>query len=105
LAPRALVLAQQGLVPGPAGAPGGAPFGVPAGGPFVFGGQGFVQPIDYGPELVELIQRTISPDTWDVNGGNGTVFYYAPLRVLVVRAPAAVHGQVGGVLGQARVGR
>jgi hypothetical protein len=58
--------------------------------------------IDYGPELVELIQRTISPEVWDINGGNSSIVYFAPLRVLVVNAPGTVHGQVGGVLGQLR---
>jgi hypothetical protein len=58
--------------------------------------------IDYGPELVELIQATISPATWDINGGNGSVVYFAPLRVLVVSAPGTVHNRIGGVLGQLR---
>jgi hypothetical protein len=57
---------------------------------------------DNGPALVALIQRTISPGTWDVNGGEGTVQYYRPLRVLVIRAPSAVHDNVGGVLGGLR---
>ncbi len=30
--------------------------------------------------LVDLIQRTISPSSWDVNGGNGSVRYFAPSR-------------------------
>ena len=59
-------------------------------------------PNDYGPELVELIQRTISPATWDINGGNGAVVYYAPRRVLVVSAPTLVHERVGALLGELR---
>ena len=43
--------------------------------------------------LVELIQTTISPDSWDVNGGESTVFYYAPRHALVIRAPAEVHSR------------
>jgi len=58
--------------------------------------------IDYGPDLVELIQQTISPATWDINGGNGSVVYFAPLRVIVVSAPGTVHDQIGDVLGQLR---
>lgn len=58
-----------------------------------FGGR----PRDDGAALVELIQRTISPNSWDVNGGNCTIIYYAPLRVLVVRATSEVHGNVGGL--------
>jgi hypothetical protein len=81
---------------------------VQAGGALAPGAQpGAAQPgaartIDYGPELVELIQATISPATWDINGGNGSVVYFAPLQVLVVSAPGTVHNQVGGVLGQLR---
>ena len=57
---------------------------------------------DYGPELVELIERTIAPEFWDVAGGPGKIVYYAPLRVLVVRATSEVHHHVGGVLGGVR---
>lgn len=57
---------------------------------------------DYGPRLVALIERTIAPDFWDVHGGPGTIAYYRPLRVLVVRATDDVHGQVGGLIGALR---
>jgi hypothetical protein len=57
---------------------------------------------DRGPELVNLIQSVVSPRTWDVNGGPGTIVYYGNLRVLVIRAPAHVHGEVGGTLQQMR---
>jgi hypothetical protein len=93
-APKARVLAQQMGVPG---------------GPVA--GQA-VQPaatairdaatIDYGPELVDLIQQTISPATWDINGGNGTVAYFAPRRAIVVSAPERVHDKIDDVLGQLR---
>jgi hypothetical protein len=73
-----------------------------AGGPAGPAGAGAGGIIDYGPELVDLIQATISPATWDINGGNGSIAYYSPLRVLVVSAPGTVHGQVGDVLGQLR---
>jgi hypothetical protein len=93
-APETSVLAQQLAAPGGAGpAAGGQPAAPQAGVP---GG------IDYGPDLVDVIQRTISPATWDINGGNGSVVYFAPLRVLVVSAPGTVHDQVGDVLGQLR---
>jgi hypothetical protein len=58
--------------------------------------------VDYGPDLVELIQQTISPATWDINGGNGSIVYFAPLQVIVVSAPATTHDQIGDVLGQLR---
>jgi hypothetical protein len=57
---------------------------------------------DHGQELIELIQRTIKPDHWDVAGGPGSMFYYRPLMALVVRATSEVHGNVGGLLGAMR---
>lgn len=57
---------------------------------------------DNGRELVELIQATIVPDFWDVNGGLGTIVYYAPLQALVVRATGDVHGNVREILGGLR---
>jgi hypothetical protein len=94
--PASPVLAQQ--VPAGAGPAQGGPLAVaqPAAQP-VAG-----QILDYGPELVALIQATISPDTWDINGGLSSIVYYAPLRVLVISAPQSVHGDIGGVIGQLR---
>ena len=74
--------------------------------PLVGGGQGPArrrQPNDdYGQHLVDLIQKTIAPSTWDVNGGLGTVYYWRPGRALVVRQTGEVHDKMGGVLGQLR---
>lgn len=55
---------------------------------------------DYGQQLVELIQKTIAPSTWDVNGGYGTIYYWRPGRALIVRQTEEVHERIGGVLGQ-----
>ncbi len=55
---------------------------------------------DYGAELVELIQKTIAPASWDVNGGLGAIHYWRPGRALVVRQTDAVHEEVGDVLRQ-----
>ncbi len=82
--PAETVLAQQ-LAPGGAGE--GAPGGATA-----------AAAVDYGPELVDLIQRVISPEVWDINGGPATVVYYRQGRALVVRAPSEVHHQVGQVV-------
>ncbi len=60
------------------------------------GGGGVIP--DYGPALVALIERTIAPEFWDIVGGPGTIVYYAPLRVLVVRATSDVHHDIGGVI-------
>jgi hypothetical protein len=53
---------------------------------------------DHAQELINLIQRTIKPDSWDTAGGPGSMFYYRPLMALVVSATAEVHGHVGGLL-------
>jgi hypothetical protein len=59
---------------------------------------GAAGPQDYGPALVALIQRTITPALWDVNGGPGTIIYYPPCHALVVRATTEMHEDVVKVL-------
>ena len=68
---------------------------------FVMGGQ--AQPDDNGVALVELIQQTIRPNIWDVNGGEASIVYFAPLRALVVRAPGGIHRRTGDLLNRLRV--
>jgi hypothetical protein len=72
----------------------GGPAQVFAAGGGAFGGA----PVDHGAELVRLIEHTIAPDFWDTNGGPGSIFYYAPLHALVVRATDDVHGSVSGLV-------
>jgi hypothetical protein len=55
---------------------------------------------DNGPALVELIQTTISPASWDVNGGPGTVYYWRPQRALVISAGQDEQDAIGEVLEQ-----
>lgn len=50
--------------------------------------------------LIDLITQAIEPQTWQVNGGRGTIRYFAPGRVLVVRNTLRVHEQIGGALAQ-----
>jgi len=64
-----------------------------------FGQQGF-QVQDNGQDLVDLIQKTISPQSWDVNGGPGSIYYWRQQHSLVIRATDEVHEQIGGVLEQ-----
>jgi hypothetical protein len=101
---------QQGPIPGAfipaaraaAGAqPAAAGVGV-IGGVAVGGGNAQQLAPDFGPDLVNLIHAVVSPRTWDVNGGPGSVVYYRNLRALVVRAPSEIHEQIGDVLGQMR---
>jgi hypothetical protein len=49
--------------------------------------------------LINLIETTIAPSTWESNGGGGSIYYYAPLHALVIRQTGEVHRQIGGVLG------
>ena len=49
-------------------------------------------------DLIDLIQNTIAPDSWDVNGGRGTIVYWEPGFALVVRQTDDVHEEIGGVL-------
>lgn len=53
-------------------------------------------------ELIDLITTTIEPESWAINGGRGTIVFYAPLNVLVVRQTAEVHHQIGGTFNQLR---
>jgi hypothetical protein len=74
---------------------GGAPTGLLARG-------GAAQIESNAQGLIELIERTIDPDFWDVNGGPGTIMYYPNLQCLVIRATSEVHGKIGGALGGVR---
>lgn len=57
---------------------------------------------DYGPDLVDLIQQTIAPNSWDVRGGPGSIYYWRPGRAIVVRQTTQVHEAVADALGQLR---
>jgi hypothetical protein len=57
---------------------------------------------DHGEQLVELIQTVIRPETWDINGGTGTIYYWYPGRALVIRQMDEVHEEIADVLGQLR---
>jgi len=61
---------------------------------------------DHGAALVELIQKTIRPTSWDINGGPGSIYYWYPGRALVIRQTDEAHEAIGGVLDQLqRAGR
>lgn len=45
-------------------------------------------------DLCELIQSTITPDSWDVMGGRGSIRSFGQARQLVVRQTTAAHQQI-----------
>ncbi|HMP01143.1 MAG TPA: hypothetical protein PKC45_01460 [Gemmatales bacterium] len=45
-------------------------------------------------QLIEEICRTVSPRTWESQGGLGSIVYYGPGRTLLVRQTPAVHEQL-----------
>ena len=55
-----------------------------------------------GQKLVELIQATVAPNSWDVRGGPGTIVYFDPTRSLVARQTLEVHEELAPVLGNLR---
>ena len=57
---------------------------------------------DPAQELIELIQKTIQPASWDANGGPGTIKYFPPSQVLVIRQTEEVHDRLGDALRQMR---
>jgi hypothetical protein len=49
-------------------------------------------------QLIDIIQKAIAPGSWDVNGGRGTIRYFAPKQVLVIRQTGDIHDQIGAAL-------
>jgi hypothetical protein len=44
--------------------------------------------------LIDLIQNTVEPDTWAVNGGRGQIYPFR--RLLIVYNSILVHQRLGG---------
>ena len=55
---------------------------------------------DAGQDLVDLIENTISPKQWDINGGNCTIYYWKLQHAIVVRATDDVHADISDALDQ-----
>ncbi len=72
-----------------------------SGGPnqvFNYAGGQYGSPWDHGDELVALIQNTVDPDGWRDNGGNASIHYFRPLRVLVINASQRTHDKTEDLL-------
>jgi hypothetical protein len=99
--PEDWVLAQRIGAPGGAGQA-GVGVGAQAGGGSASGSALDQQAEANGQALVELIQDTIAPDSWDIRGGPGSIVYFNPLRCLVVRQTGEGHYPLGDLLGGVR---
>lgn len=55
-----------------------------------------------GEQLVELIQNTIHPDSWESNGGNGRIMYWNQGTNLIIRQTDANHEEIQNLLDQLR---
>lgn len=102
------VLAQWG---GQGGMMGGGPMGggMMGGGPMGGGMMGggmmggpMIGPLveDNGEQLVDLIQKTIAPATWDVLGGPGSIYYWRSGHSLIIRQTDEVHGDIVNLIEQ-----
>jgi hypothetical protein len=79
--------------------------GALSGGPsqlFGYAGGQFGPPWDHGEELVDLITTVINPSFWRRNGGPGSIQYYQPSLVLVIRASQQGNEEVGDLLQRLR---
>lgn len=67
------------------------------------GGRGIAtRPVDNSQQLMDVITSCIAPTSWDVNGGQGAVRYYAPSQALVVRQTSEIHEQLLRILPKLR---
>lgn len=65
------------------------PFGQPAAGQNPPG-----TPPTAAQELIDVIQDTIAPTTWDLRGGQGVIRFWGPGNALIIRQSSDVHQQL-----------
>jgi hypothetical protein len=76
----------------PLGNPGnsfGFPVGSPSNGP---------QVAQQVAQIMDSIQASIEPASWQKNGGSGTITFSAPMMALIIRQTAEVHAMIAGGL-------
>ncbi len=67
------------------------------------GGDGVSRRVqESGEHLVEVIQATIHPDSWESNGGQGTIYFWMPNGSLIIRQTDANHEEIRNLLNQLR---
>jgi len=52
----------------------------------------------WAADLINLIQQTINPDTWQSNGGDSVIAFWAPTQSLVVSANMLTHDRIEALL-------
>ena len=55
-----------------------------------------------GEQLVEVIQNTIHPESWEQNGGNGTIQFWSTNGHLIIRQTDENHQKIQNLLDQLR---
>jgi len=63
------------------------------------GGMG-MQQRDTGEELVDLIQTTVAPDSWEENGGPGSIRFFRTNYSVIIRQTAENHEEIADMLRQ-----
>jgi hypothetical protein len=76
----------------PLGNPGNS-FGFPVGSP-----NNGPQVTQQAAQIIESIQASIEPASWQKNGGSGTITFSAPMMALIIRQSAEVHAMIAGGL-------
>jgi hypothetical protein len=57
---------------------------------------------DASAELIDVIQQTVAPQSWDVNGGEGVAIFFAPKGALVIHQTEEVHSGLFDVVNHLR---
>ncbi|MBR0192037.1 MAG: hypothetical protein IJQ31_08235 [Thermoguttaceae bacterium] len=78
-----------------------AQMGVPGVGAGAGAGRGQISE-EAGEQLVEVIQNTIHPESWEQNGGNGTIQFWSPNGHLIIRQTDENHQKIQNLLEQLR---
>jgi hypothetical protein len=47
-------------------------------------------------QLIEMIQSSMDPSSWQTNGGSGTIVFHAPTLSLIIKQSAEVHNMIAG---------
>jgi general secretion pathway protein D len=54
-----------------------------------------VKKMEIVKQLIELVQTSVDPQSWQANGGTGTISFHAPSMSLIIKQTAEVHAMLG----------